>query len=80
MTKFVMMLVKRRQRTMRVFDGHEVLADKHTAEQTRQRPALRCGTERYICFKQIDLIATFEANAEKQDEKAQDKIKSGGSA
>jgi hypothetical protein len=26
------------------------------------------------------LIATFEANAEKQDEKAQDKIKSGGSA
>jgi hypothetical protein len=26
------------------------------------------------------LIATFEANAEKQDEKAQYKIKSGGSA
>ncbi len=36
MTKFAMMLVKRRQMTMCVFDGHEVLADKHTAKQTGQ--------------------------------------------
>ncbi len=52
---------------------HEIIVDKNATEQSGQRPALRRGTERYVCFKQVDLFAAFKANAEQQNEEAQAK-------
>ena len=63
-----MILLLRRRGVKFCINRHEVLADKHAAEQSGERPAFGSGAERYVSFKQVNLLATLEANAARHDE------------